>query len=157
MAAVTEYCTVADLETVGLPKQFLDGVEPDRITDAIKQASAKIDSYLRARGYTLPLTRVGRDINDVCAALAAYPLAVGAGFNPAAQGDDNLRLRYEDAERWLREVAAGRVHPDLDDGAGLTGNTGAGAIGARIAMASSRGWSKDRNDTAAKRGAFQGD
>lgn len=106
------YASPADLEALGLPARALQGVPQGDIALALEAASALADSYLRAR-YRLPLQSWGRELARAVVAIAAYDLMSRRGFNPERPEDENLRLRYEDAIRWLEAVAAGRIDPGV--------------------------------------------
>ena len=108
------YATRDDLFRLGLPEGALRGVSLSAIEDALKAASRLADSYLRAR-YVLPLTAWDEALTRAVAAIAAYDLMAVRGYDPARGADEVLRLRYEDAIRWLERVAAGAVSPDVED------------------------------------------
>lgn len=106
------YASLADLAALGLPPHALAGVEAADQYAALEAASALVDSYLRGR-YPLPLLSWGRELTRVTAIIAAYDLMSRRGYDPNRPGDENLRLRYEDAIRWLEGVAAGRIDPQV--------------------------------------------
>lgn len=75
---------------------------------ALLDADEEIDSYLRVVR-TLPLPApVPARLTRVAADVARYHL-----YDDHAP--DDVRTRYEDAVRWLRDVAAGRASLGLDD------------------------------------------
>ncbi|WP_003047195.1 DUF1320 domain-containing protein [Thermus aquaticus] len=108
------YATQSDLFRLGLPEGALRGVSPSTIEDALEAASRLADSYLRAR-YDLPLASWGRGLTRAVALIAAYDLMSRRGYDPTRPGQENLRMRYEDAIRWLEGVAAGKVDPGVED------------------------------------------
>ena len=108
------YASQDDLFRLGLPEGALRGVSPSTIEEALEAASRLADSYLRAR-YTLPLTAWDGALSRAVAAIAAYDLMAVRGYDPARGADEVLRLRYEDAIRWLERVAAGEVSPEVED------------------------------------------
>lgn len=112
---MTRYASTTDLARLGLPSGALTNVPTATQEEALDAASAVADGYLRTRGYALPLTAWSDDLRAQVARLAAYDLMVTRGFNPNAGNDETLRLRHEDALRWLRDVASGTVTPDLTD------------------------------------------
>jgi len=114
VAGPVYYCTTDDLTSYGIRAEALRGIDPDELQRAIGAASAKIDSYLRAR-YSLPLVRWGTDISEICAKLAVYQLMTVRGFNPARPGEELIRDNYTDAIKALERIEAQRVHPDLVD------------------------------------------
>jgi phage gp36-like protein len=138
----TLYADVADLASraLGLPPRALEKVSNTEKEDAITSASSLADGYI-ARGYVLPLTRWGDDLRWAVCVIAAYNLMAGRGFNPEG-GDEQLRLRYEDALRWLGRISDGKVRPPgfVDSAEPATG-TGANASSAgRISSNPRRGW-----------------
>ena len=108
------YATRDDLFRLGLPEGALRGVPPATIEDALEAASRLADSYLRAR-YALPLSSWDEALTRAVAIIAAYDLMAVRGYDPARGADEVLRLRYEDAIRWLERVAAGAVSPEVQD------------------------------------------
>jgi phage gp36-like protein len=75
-------------------------------------ASEYVDSYLRSK-YGLPLQSWGSDIKRVTCWVAAYDAAQMRGFNPAIPAEDTFRIRYEQATKWLTQVAQGVISPDV--------------------------------------------
>lgn len=146
------YCTTGDLTSYGIRAEALRGILPDELQRAIVAASAKIDSYLRAR-YTLPLARWGTDLSEVCAKIAVYTLMMTRGFNPSRPGEELIRTNYEDAIHTLEGIQNESVHPDLTDSAANV--EGLSAEGARPSVIScpSRGYLADRGSYG---GAFTG-
>jgi len=74
-----------------------------------------------------PVVSVGPQIKEWIAALVVYALRSRQGATPpdAGAGDDNQRLRAEDAEKQLKAIGASADRPpDLVDSS--TGDTGAG-------------------------------
>lgn len=77
------------------------GVEDDTaITDALDDASSEVDSYIGAR-YSVPVTTSPRLVQVTCA-IARYRLHED-------HATDQIRKDYDDAVKWLRDVAAGRA------------------------------------------------
>lgn len=105
------YATAADLRA-RVPAQILiDLTDEDgaAIDDAVldrrlADASAVIDGYLGGR-YPLPLAVVPPILVGLACTIAYYQLL---GRSPAGVTED-LRKRYEDAIRYLEQVAAGRI------------------------------------------------
>jgi len=103
------YATTDDLASLGLRLNAQAGVSPIAINTALEAASRLADSYLQAR-YKLPLSAWGGDLRRCVAILAAYDIMATRGFAPDAT-DEHLRLRAEDATRWLENVARGLTTP----------------------------------------------
>lgn len=140
----------------GVSEQALEGLPPEDLDRAVTGASTTIDSYLRAR-FTLPITIVGEDIKRCAAIIAAYDIISGRGYNPTEGADENLRDRYEDCLKWLRDIAGGKVVPDIVD-SGPDATPGATAAGSQpqVVSSSQRGWSQ-RGTNVTQRGPFQTD
>ena len=113
------YAIRADLERLALPARALEGLSdtPEEVdavvTESLSGASGFIDDYLNSR-YTLPLTAWGEGLKRATCLVAAYDIMVVRGYNPQFF-DENLRLRYEDILKWLANVAAGKLSPDIVD------------------------------------------
>lgn len=70
---------------------------------AIAGACAEVDSYLGQR-YSVPLSDpVPAAVTDAALTITWYRLHTDRA------ADKDLRVRYEDAVRWLRDVSAGRA------------------------------------------------
>jgi phage gp36-like protein len=117
------YAETPDLAQLGLPASVLSGFTPADQNAALEAASSLADSYLAAR-YTLPIISWGSALTRAVAVIAAYDLMSRRGYDPNRPGDENLRLRYEDALRWLQDVAAGRVDPQVQDSSPTISDTG---------------------------------
>ena len=75
--------------------------DPDAVARSLGDASAEIDSYLQVR-YELPLAVVPPVLVRLCVDIAIYRLSATADIATEEQ-----RRRYDDAIRWLQEVARG--------------------------------------------------
>jgi phage gp36-like protein len=114
---MTAYATASDLQERYPDARLAEvsnaagtSITTAKLTTACQDATAEIDSYL-GRRYTLPLPTVPAVLERVCCDIAIYRLFA---LLPRESVDD-ARKRYEDAIKWLEDVAAGEV--DL----GLTG------------------------------------
>lgn len=113
MAKRTPYATEEDLKNPaqGLPAKALERINTPDLEQAVIAASDLIDSYLTNR-FEMPILKWQNDLSGSCAAIAAYNLLAGRGFNPqAGSADEQVRLRYEDAIRWLKDCARGLATP----------------------------------------------
>lgn len=91
-------------ECVSLTDRAFTGNIDDEVLDgALNRASAEIDSYLAGR-YPVPWSDTPRILVGRCCDIARY-LLCGAG----TQMTEEVRLRYEDAIRYLERVADGRI------------------------------------------------
>ena len=136
------YASADDLRrpALGLPARALEGVSPADLADGLEAASRLADSYLAGR-YALPLTAWGADLRWAVAAVAAYNLLAGRGFNPQpGTADEQVRMRFEDALRWLRDAAAGRVTPTGVADSGPPGEADGDAGEPVVASDPPRGW-----------------
>lgn len=105
------YASSSDLTRLGVGAAAVVGIPSGEIATALDSASDLADSYLGAR-YTLPLVAWGDDLRRAVCQIAAYDVIAGnRGFNPEQGADVSLRLRYEDAIKWLERVAAGSLVP----------------------------------------------
>ena len=99
------YATQADLEQHGYPSGVLAGLDSPTIDAALERASQDADGALRGAGYRTPLATWSADLTGAVVAIAAWYLMVRRGFDPDAAQDAVFRVRYEDAQKWLSEVA----------------------------------------------------
>lgn len=83
-------------------------IDADAVAQALADADELINSYLGER-YTLPLPEVPRMVVSVACDIARHRLHK-EGLH------EEVRKRYEDALRWLKDVAAGRSGLGLPEG-----------------------------------------
>ncbi|WP_337840511.1 DUF1320 domain-containing protein [Rheinheimera sp.] len=102
------YCSLPELRTRFGADEVNQLIDPDgsgpqdAIADAeLTSASATIDSYLAGR-YALPLSVVPLKLVEVCANLTRYALHRNAV-------PELVKERYQDAIKWLRDVADGKA------------------------------------------------
>jgi phage gp36-like protein len=107
---MARYAETTDLVRLGLPAAALTGVSSTIQEAALEAASEVARGYLREK-FSLPLASWADDLRRCVCAIAAYDLMVTRGFSPAAGSDEHLRLRHEDAMRWLRDIATGHIIP----------------------------------------------
>ena len=110
------YATTAQLDSLSSASQIVSTLDPTAKTEALDVASSLADGYLRQR-YTLPLVAFCPDLTRAVCAIATYDLLSARGYDPVAQDNGNVRVRYEDAIKWLERLAAGEISPDIDDSA----------------------------------------
>lgn len=114
------YADLEDLGSLGIAAAALEAITDETKLDALAASGELVDSYLRAR-YALPSDQPGwlvfaswgRDIRRANALLAVYDLMVLRGYAPESEGDEQLRLRYDDTIRWLEGVASQKIHPNV--------------------------------------------
>ena len=86
-----------------------DGVaDQEAIDDALTAASSIIDGYLAIK-YPVPLANPPMLVRDLCVDIAWYRLAYSRLKQTA-----EMRLRYEDAIKFLSRVADGKASIGLD-------------------------------------------
>ncbi|MEW6648154.1 MAG: DUF1320 domain-containing protein [Pseudomonadota bacterium] len=89
-----------------------DGVVDQVVVDrALADASAEIDGYLAAGGYSLPLSPVPSVLRSLCCDIAIWRLAKGPML-----ATEERRQRYQDAVRLLDRISAGAVSLGPSDG-----------------------------------------
>ncbi|TCP09245.1 phage gp36-like protein [Crenobacter luteus] len=105
------YATLTDLiaaygedELIQLTDPDGEAIKPASIERALADAQAEIDGYLAVR-FTLPLATNPAVLVSRCCDIALYRLMTLARQNDV----EDARQRYEDAVRFLRDVAAGRA------------------------------------------------
>jgi len=114
------YCTIDDIrkqvreaELIGLTDEEDTGaVVESVVTAAIESAGVEIDGYLGGR-YALPLVTVPAILTKLAADIAVYNLyALGDG------PPESRKERYDNAVRFLRSVAEGKISLGANDPAG---------------------------------------
>jgi phage gp36-like protein len=113
------YNSVAEYEARSIVTSALTGFSTGQKQTAIDQSAAIVDSYI-GNVTTLPLSTFGEDVRGAEAKICDYELLSRRGYNPDGGGDANVRLRYEDALRWLEAIARGSARllsPDNVDAA----------------------------------------
>ncbi|EGF8034340.1 DUF1320 domain-containing protein [Salmonella enterica subsp. enterica serovar Rubislaw] len=84
-----------------------DDLNERKLTQALNDAGALVDSYLVAR-YDLPLAVVPQVLVQHCCTVAFYYLC-------DEQPSDQARDRYREALTWLREVKNGSIPVGVDE------------------------------------------
>jgi phage gp36-like protein len=113
MAEQHRYADVEDLESpaLGLPEKSFAKTTPDDRRKALNGATDLADSYLSKR-FTLPIVEWRDDLRGAVTSIAAYTLLAGRGFNPQpGNADEQVRIRYEDAIRWLKDCSRNLANP----------------------------------------------
>ncbi len=107
---MSQYATLDDLTRLGLGASALTAIDNTTRTAALASRSAYADGFL-AKRFTLPLSAWGDDLREAVVHMASWDLLSRRGFDPTAANDAAVQVNMERAERWLRDVAAGRVEP----------------------------------------------
>ena len=110
VATPSQYAQPADLAAIGVLGTFLQTTPVSDQVQAIRSASATIDSYVGQR-YTLPIVQWSYDVQQYCCWIAAYVLVQQRGYKPANAAEDTFKLRYDQAIAWLRDVARSVATP----------------------------------------------
>lgn len=105
---MTVYATQADLALLGIAADAYASMDPAVLDAALLRASSMADEYIAQR-FTLPLTAWSQQLKSSVCAIAVHDLLAIRGYNPAMGADEVVRLRYDDAMRWLRELRNGDV------------------------------------------------
>jgi phage gp36-like protein len=100
---VEAFGAVEARRTANIDAPTVNNPDNDRMTEALEDASDEIDSYLQER-YNVAGLRDDppRRLKRICLDIARYTLTKN-------RPPEDYRLRYEDALKWLREAAAGKV------------------------------------------------
>jgi phage gp36-like protein len=81
-------------------------IDPIPLDKALDDATAEIDTYIASR-YILPLASTPTVVNRYCLDIARYML-------DRIRSREDVRLRYEDALKWLGMLASGKVSIGAD-------------------------------------------
>ncbi len=117
---MTAYATRTELYALGVSDEALTDVSTTDQDTALESASRTVDSYLRGRYGTPFPSPYPYELREKTCHVAAWNLMSTRGFNPSGGMDEAVRLRYEDAIKWLTNVARGVVV--LDNTADATPN-----------------------------------
>jgi len=98
-----ELVSLADLNEDGNP-------DTDVIDQAIADADALIDSYVRVRGLDVPLSPVPTSVRQASVLLAQYNLQLGRG-----SVTEDIGKARDDVVKWLTDIAAGAATLGYDD------------------------------------------
>jgi phage gp36-like protein len=112
------YCTLEDLKKA-LPEAALEELTDDegagsiqdaRVTEAIAQADALIDTYLGGR-YAVPLSSVPAVVRQCSVDIALYYLykRTVEGFAESITEPNTRRTAYKDALRILEDIRSGKM------------------------------------------------
>ncbi len=102
----------------------LEGSASDRINQSLAMATATADSYVSTR-YATPVESVGDVLRRAVLDIARHALWDN-------RAPDEVRTRYEDALRWLRDVSAGKATLTTATGAQATLVNQSGGIAASV-------------------------
>lgn len=103
------FATKADLFASEIPKKAIESVGDDAIYKALISSSSDAEDIL-ASSNAMPLTTWPESLTERVCAIACFRVMKRRGFQP--EGADELIIQGKtDAEKWLKDVAAGRIRP----------------------------------------------
>lgn len=103
------YANLDDFDRFGLPAGTASGFTRSTLAEALAAASVDADGKLALRA-DLPLVSWGADLSRRVCQIAAYEVMSARGFNPDTGSDTNIRMRFDDAWKWLTAYANGHVN-----------------------------------------------
>ena len=104
-----QYVSNVEFALYGLTPAALASFSDDQKTAALVAASAHADGYIGQR-YKLPLNgTIPADLKMHVAKIAAWFIMSGRGFKPGSTDGDSLHDAYNDATKWLQQVAEGKA------------------------------------------------
>lgn len=142
--AQSQYLTLSEYGDLSLLPAALGSISDDVKTARIKARSSWADSYLAA-AYKLPLTAWEDDLQNAVAMAVDWDLMCRRGFNPDAGADVAIRQRFEDAERWLKDVAGGKATAMVTDSSSGA-DAGDSTVSPVVLTSETRGWTDDLTD-----------
>lgn len=106
--------TFSERETISLTDEQRTGaVDNDKLTFALDRASNVIDGYLVGR-YKTPWPDSPGILVGYCCDITRYQLATDYRIL-----SEEIRLRYDDAIKFLRDVASGKINLGRDTSGGV--------------------------------------
>lgn len=137
------YCVPEDLGRFGINSEALEGTPAeDQEVPVIDSWASYMDSYL-GKQFTLPLLTFGADLKNCNSAFAARNLLDVRGRKPGENPEDTaIDLECDRWQKWLEQIAAGKVTPVVTSSPSPGGTTV--TPGAPLVMSNlSRGWQND--------------
>lgn len=131
------YNTPDEYDARSILTAALTGFTDEQKQTALDAAQATIDSYISAVA-TLPLATYGEDIRGAEAKITDYEMLSRRGYNPDGGSDSNIRLRHDDALRWLESIARGSARILAPDNVDATPSTYEGS--SYTVTRAKRGW-----------------
>lgn len=132
------FANLDQFDALGLPAASMSGLSGTKKVEGLAAATELASGILSVR-YTLPIVAWGNDLSQAVCKLGAYDLLSVRGFNP--DGDDqNVRMRYDDALKWLMAVANSKANAMGLVDSSTTPTTPEDGGGVEIVTHSPRGW-----------------
>jgi phage gp36-like protein len=103
------YANLADLTRSEIPEKAIASVPTDKQIGALIDASSDAEDAI-ASSNDLPLTTWPPSLSRRVTAIAVFYIMKHRGFQPS--GFDELIVKaHDDAQKWLKDVGAGRIRP----------------------------------------------
>lgn len=118
---MSSYASIADLRLAFRSELFYTNraaiggpvAIPDNVLQrCLDDATDEMNTYLRSQNMP-PFTSWGNDVRRRCVDIAMYRVMIYRGFNP--EEDRLFDKLYEEALNWLRDVANGKLNPEIED------------------------------------------
>lgn len=104
---MSQYATREDLAKWGLRANVLAAFTEAEQDAHLVAASELFESYVKDRGYPLPLTTWGNDLRMSVVRVAAWTLLTLRGASPSNPADEGVAKAHDDAISWWRDIAKG--------------------------------------------------
>lgn len=133
------YLSLAQYALYSLLPAAYSTVSDEVKTARISARSRWADGYL-GQQFDLPLSAWDDDLRAAVAMAVDWDVMSHRGFNPEANADRAVLLRYEQAEAWFASIAKGTITPWVTDSSAgaAAGDSTAGPI---VVTSPQRGWS----------------
>jgi phage gp36-like protein len=104
------YATPTDLQNVGGVPAFVQSLTAAQMTEALQNASGRIDAYLGSY-LILPLIQSDVTLTQACCDIAIWLLVKARGFNPNNPAEVVYYNAYKDAVSFLKDMANNKARP----------------------------------------------
>ena len=99
-----------DITGASIKPEALASVDPRVVADCLIKASGVTEDEIATSNPT-PLTAWPESVTQNCSDIAVYLVLKHRGFNPELGTDQLIVKAYDDALKWFRSVAQGKVKP----------------------------------------------
>lgn len=123
MPTQSQYASPEQLNALSITDARFDEFPIASITAHLQAASSMADQYLSSQ-FDLPLSEWDMMLTKAVCDIAAKELFSQFGYNPNAPGDFNIQRRFDEAMKWLGQVARQEVHPQYLDSSSSTPSAG---------------------------------
>lgn len=104
---MSQYADRTDLAKWGLRADVLAGFTEAEQDAHLQAASELFESYVKDRGYPLPLTTWGNDLRMSVVRVAAWTLLNFRGASPSNPASEGVAKGHDDAIAWWRDIGKG--------------------------------------------------